>query len=310
MIPISDVYLYEDRAQIARKGSIELKAGNNTIVLKELSPLIVLKSVQVMLGDLKAKVNFVETKLYQKEDTKPDFTKPKDSDERFSLEEDAARDEKRKAHILETYQKMYAQNIKEMFLDVSRARGSREDWERKEKLLRQKKEQATQDYLQAHLHYEKIRRENQEHNIHSSSVKKYRRFTSMKIDIFVEHDQELDISIGYLLPNACWRPSHRMELLTDKAHFDIGAMIWQNTGVDWENVQLFFSTERSSLGKQVPALQPDILSLQSSEKSVYITEREQDVHQVGGTVIKESSMPGIDAGGGNSKPVKACDFAK
>ena len=83
MIPICDVSLYEDRAQISRRALLKLKMGNNSLVLDNLSPAIVLKSVQVVLGDRDAKLNFVETKLYREEDTDPDHTKPENAQERF-----------------------------------------------------------------------------------------------------------------------------------------------------------------------------------------------------------------------------------
>ena len=118
MIPVQEVYLYEDRAQIAHKGSVRLKAGNNTIIIEDLSPLLILKSVQVTIKDPTVQLNFVETKQYQKEDTEPDTTKPKDANARLLKEKELIREVQRKLRSAKAYKKMYQQTVREMFLDV------------------------------------------------------------------------------------------------------------------------------------------------------------------------------------------------
>ena len=297
MIPVQEVYLYEDRAQIAHKGSVRLKAGNNTIIIEDLSPLLILKSVQVTIKDPTVQLNFVETKQYQKEDTEPDTTKPKDANARLLKEKELIREVQRKLRSAKAYKKMYQQTVREMFLDVSMARGSKEDWTHKETLLREKKQLAVDQYLEAQSHLEKIQKENQEHNVDTFTTTQYRYFTRVAIGVYVSEPRDIDLSVDYLLANACWRPSHRIALLDEEIEFDIGAMIWQNTGMDWNNVQLFFSTERSSRGKNLPTLQADILSIQRTDKTVHITERDQAIHQLERGVVKEDAMPGIDAGG-------------
>ena len=57
MIPIHNVTLYEDRAQITRTTTIQLNQGSNTLLLEGLSPLLVHKSVQVRLSTPHAKIS-------------------------------------------------------------------------------------------------------------------------------------------------------------------------------------------------------------------------------------------------------------
>ena len=79
MIPICDVYLYEDRAQIVRQATISLEEGVNSFVLRDLSPLVVHKSVQVSLSNKQARVNFVDNRVVVVEDDTIDRTRPEEA---------------------------------------------------------------------------------------------------------------------------------------------------------------------------------------------------------------------------------------
>jgi len=46
-----------------------------------------------------------------------------------------------------------------------------------------------------------------------------------------------------------WRPLHEARLFADdRLLMSSSAVVWQNTGEDWSNVDLSFSTALSSLG--------------------------------------------------------------
>jgi uncharacterized protein (TIGR02231 family) len=85
-----------------------------------------------------------------------------------------------------------------------------------------------------------------------------------------------------------------MELVTD-------ACVWQNTGEDWNDVQLILSTERASLGTTPPDLHSDILRVKRKSDAVVVESREQEIQTTGlGTgedVTVAPELPGIDDGG-------------
>lgn len=114
------------------------------------------------------------------------------------------------------------------------------------------------------------------------------------------------VQVDYVVPGACWRPYHRaqlVELVKGKdpvLHFTSEGCVWQNTGEDWNEVQLVFSTERPSLGTEPPQLVGEQLHVQRKSEVVVVEAREQEVQTTGlGAAPKQRSqdLPGIDDGG-------------
>lgn len=114
------------------------------------------------------------------------------------------------------------------------------------------------------------------------------------------------VQVDYVVPGACWRPYHRaqlVELVKGKEpvlHFTSEGCVWQNTGEDWSDVQLIFSTERPSLGTEPPQLVTEQLHVQRKSEVVVVEAREQEVQTTGlGGAPKQRSqdLPGIDDGG-------------
>ena len=296
MIPIQDVYLYEDRAQIVRRATLSVQEGVNGFLLRDLSPLIVHKSVQVSLGTSDAKVNFVETRVELVEDNRKDRCRPAEADAMLAEETAAERHANQQKLLFEQYRDLHRRIVKEVFVEASWGQGKPQHWREKEATIRAQKEEAFRSYQDSWHVYTQLQKRNRERNVSGHVSLRTQKKGLMEIEIFSASTMDVDIEILYILPNACWRPSHRMERLKDEVRFDIGAMVWQHTGADWENVRLHFSTERSSLGVKAPTLQLDRLSVVDSQKEVFIEEREQEIHGVGGTVNMDT-MPGINDGG-------------
>ena len=298
MIPITDVFLYEDRSQIMRKGTISLKQGVNRIVLEDLSPLIVLKSVQTQLGTETAKLISMHTELTLVRDNRENHTIPKQKNE-WLQEEYEAKNQAEKLKVTHSKtRELYERIVKEIFHNASWGVGSPNIWNKKESLLREKNRVAFEQTQDATSNYLNIFRRNEKNNIHRQPEVKYKKIAQVELEIHSEKEQEIEIQLDYLLGNACWRPAHRLEQIDDsQVIFSIGAMVWQNTGEDWKDAKLHFSTERSSLGTKAPPLTLDQLSLMETSKEIIIEEREQEVHQTGGDIKSISKMPGIDDGG-------------
>ena len=116
----------------------------------------------------------------------------------------------------------------------------------------------------------------------------------LEIDAQVSGEEELVLEIEYCVPAACWRPYHTARWDEDKLHFSAQACVWQNTGEDWTNVALSFSTQRAALGTEPPRLNRDVLRLKKKQKTVVVETREESVQVLEKTV---ETVPGIDDGG-------------
>jgi uncharacterized protein (TIGR02231 family) len=117
--------------------------------------------------------------------------------------------------------------------------------------------------------------------------------------------RKLEVKVEYMVPGACWRPRHEAFFEENGcASFSSSGCVWQNTGEDWNDVDLLLSTERPSLGTSAPLLDEDLLIIQKKqEKKIELREQEVSSLSIGGyddekpSEPKKAEMPGIDDGG-------------
>jgi len=107
------------------------------------------------------------------------------------------------------------------------------------------------------------------------------------------------LCLEYVVPCACWRPYHRAVLDGNELEFFSEACCWQNTGEDWNEVELAFSTQRPSLGTEPPRLSIETLRSQKKSQEVVVAQRDQEVHQLESTLpgpsrVRSNELPGID----------------
>jgi hypothetical protein len=88
--------------------------------------------------------------------------------------------------------------------------------------------------------------------------------------------------------------------------FRVDGCVWQRTGEDWNDVDLVFSTARSSLGTEPPLLTDDTLNVQEKSQAIIIEARDQKIQTTGRgitqTAVPEETpgtvdLPGVDDGG-------------
>ena len=125
---------------------------------------------------------------------------------------------------------------------------------------------------------------------------------SILADIRTEESGRYSLEIEYIVPGACWRPRHRAFMNGDTVRFESDSCVWQNTGEDWMNVSLSFSTHRPSLGTRAPILGDDRISIVKKAKEDVVEIREEAIEDTGlgggapGSA-GSSSLPGVEDGG-------------
>lgn len=81
-----------------------------------------------------------------------------------------------------------------------------------------------------------------------------------KVDVLVQSDGEFTLEVTYVVNNAGWQPLYDLRLFEngDGRALELSyiAQVTQNTGQDWEGVELVVSTARPALNQRLPELKP------------------------------------------------------
>ncbi|MBX3460434.1 MAG: DUF4139 domain-containing protein [Planctomycetes bacterium] len=117
---------------------------------------------------------------------------------------------------------------------------------------------------------------------------------------------DCELELTYRTPCALWRPEHSARLTQGKdpsMEWTSFGVIWHNTGEEWRDVEVRFSTARPAAVADAPNIEDDELSLRKKtaeeRKEIRVEVREQVVSKL--EQRAEPDMPGVDDGG---KPVE------
>ena len=125
--------------------------------------------------------------------------------------------------------------------------------------------------------------------------------TELEIELTAAAAGERTITIEYLVPCALWRPAHRARLEGSSVRFECEGAVWQRTGEDWKDVDLFFSTARSTQRSEPPVMSDDFIRVQKrQDRTVTVGVREQEIETTGEDGEDgggSADLPGVDDGG-------------
>jgi uncharacterized protein (TIGR02231 family) len=314
--PVSQVTLLEDRARVIRRGSLRLSKGSNVFVVEDVSPVIVDKTtVARLLGGEGAQVTDVQVRRRAIHVRPTAEEEPAEgSYEALNVELDG---------IVAELQKIRDQRAvlrRQLKLNSEIAILTLDDWAEDASWSRPVPDKAGESLdamaaeerktcreitdLSLQLRDLHVRREHLELRIQTMRNPSRREWAGVEVVVEASRDGEAKFEVEYMVPGACWRPYHCATLedgdAGESVSFSSDACVWQNTGEDWNDVELIFSTERASLGTEPPDLDNDVLGVQKRSAQVVVEAREQEVQTTGlGSEDRKMSdeLPGIDDGG-------------
>jgi uncharacterized protein (TIGR02231 family) len=306
-LPVSEVTLLEDRAQVVRSGKVALKAGPNMLRIEGVAPVLVDKTLAGRL-DEGSKAELVDLKVKRRR-----LVQESDRPEEVAELQRLARELKVEGARLEREQALVTGHVKglaraadqavaELAVDASWGRVDPGGWEARFGLLHDS--EAVQRRRGVELAWELSRLELRKRDLVRrrravegvSSVHR----ADLLVQVTADEPGEVELRIEYLAPGACWRPWHRATLTDGALAFRCDGCVWQATGEDWNDVRLLFSTERASLGVEPPELEADELHTRRIGPAVQVETREQEIHTTGlggGGTTTTPEMPGIADGG-------------
>jgi uncharacterized protein (TIGR02231 family) len=99
------------------------------------------------------------------------------------------------------------------------------------------------------------------------------------------------MSLSYFVSNAGWTPFYdlRSEALTGKINLTYKAQVYQNTGLDWNDVKLSISTNNPYANKTKPELQPWYIDYYNYQVQVTEKKRNLDYNQNAPSVAKSEA---------------------
>lgn len=85
---------------------------------------------------------------------------------------------------------------------------------------------------------------------------RWKQETAILVEVEAEETARLDLEVSYRIPGASWYPSYeaRVDSNSQKVQLVTYGLLRQQTGEEWESVQVTLSTARPSLAGQMPEL--------------------------------------------------------
>ncbi len=286
---ITAVTVLEDRAQVMRELTLDLAPGLYRLRVADLSPVAVDRSLFV--GDSSA---FRINKLQVQRRWRIGNSERREDDQELSAEIKKLHRALRQLHaqnelesdaleLLNRAAHLYMENINAQMPFAERFE---EEWQQElrnllhsgdgifEKILELNVEDLA---LQKQLSQQEEFRQIQLGQSPSLSLQ-----ASIEVELEVLTAGPKILQFNYTVPCAMWRPMHRASLSGTRLNFLSEAALWQNSGEDWKDVQLSFSTARTTQNAEPAILHDDRLRVQrKTERRVQVEVREQEIASTG-----------------------------
>lgn len=293
---ISAVKIFQREAEITRSGSIHLTVGDQMLVIKNLSPYLDEKSIRV-IGDGEFKimsVNYGHDHLAK--------NKKASSIKLLEMRQDSLQTLKRK---LKMQQRVTEQTID--LLNKNKAIGpdqvmQTDELSRLLKFYSSELKKAESKKLKIRVQLEGVLKRLKQINdqINERVGKEEKPFTEIKLSLSVKEESKATFTVHYVVKNAGWYPKYdiRAKDVNSPVVINYKASVHQQTGEDWTNVKLIFSTINAEESGELPKLQPWRLNYER-----YTIRREKiagfmdnHVREVRGIVVSSDGepLPGVN----------------
>jgi uncharacterized protein (TIGR02231 family) len=309
--PVTTVTLLEDRAQIQRMAKVSLTAGLWRVQVVNVAPILSDKSLRAEFNNYPsgARVNDVRVRrrmLIKESDRSGLFaelkTEWRSQFDRYNI---LTEDRQQLEDQFEEIGVILGKALEELPIDAAWGQVDPMAWRSQLQPLFQKMRDHRSEILNTYHAQEQLKAAIERLvNRIQAEARPDRIFTAhLEADLEIAETGEYELAFDYVVPNAFWRPYHQAQLQmgeNSQLTFRTDGCVWQNTGEDWLNVDLVFSTARASLGTEPPLLTDDWLNIREKAKQITVEMRDQTVKTTGlgaGTRPDTIDLPGVDDGG-------------
>lgn len=290
---ITDVTVFQTGAQIKRIGSTTLQAGEYDVVIKDATALLKKESIQV-----KGEGNF--TIISVNHQVKLD-----------DREQDKAKWKELEAKEKELKQKMENLSVKievlrseeSIILNLQSVSTSTEgvtveQVAKAQEVLKTKLALIKNEKLEASRQMNDLCDQHQAITQQLSALKIPKQEVSYEIvvKVLVKSETKADFTLTYIVPNAKWFPAYdlRVKTVAEPMIIEYKANVSQQTGEDWDNVNLILSTGDPSQSSQKPKIETwwlelDMPYVQPWQQTNYYRYTDSKYTKVKGTVMDRAT---------------------
>ncbi len=288
---IKEVTVFLEGAQIFEVGTTIVPNGNTVFKIKNLSPFIDEKSIQVktngdfVLLSVNQKLNYLNE--IRKSNRVDSLTNLLESSLSVTSKEEARLDVlKEKQSILNENKKVGSQNsgvtiiqLKQTidFYETEITKYKEEEIKVKKSIGQAKKDQAAL--------MKQLKAENDRKTLPTSEI---------EIRVHCLKQTKSEFHLTYIVSNAGWYPKYDVRVHDVKSPLELTykAEVFQNTGIDWKNVKLRFSNGNPNQSGVMPELKTWNLNFARNTviEDIFGVNR-SPVHNVKGKVVGEDGQP-------------------
>ena len=310
-LPVTAATLLEDRAQIIRSGRVDVIAGRNRLVVFDVAPVVQDVSLRAASPTAGVRVDDARVRRAMRIEQHELPAAALELEERLSVlgeerqqhEDDLERVSQRACVIDE----MMVKALDEVPEDAAWSIGDAATWKQTFETLSTTSRTLMGDQQRLRLLLQQVN-EAIEHVAARRALfdrPDHHVLALIELDLFAEVAGVVELQCEYTVPNALWRPTHEAILSGGQLTVTSRAAVWQNSGEDWNQIALSFSTARSSLGHEPPLLTDDILTVAKKDPRVVVAAREVAVSAAGlgrgvgggSSSARALDLPGVDDGG-------------
>lgn len=259
--------VYNDRATLTRQAKVTVPAGSHTLVFKGLPVSIFTDSLRTE-GKAQGKIRFGA--ISHKTESHEDYVVPKEKEisaqiELLSDQKKMLFDEKQALTGSLTFLgKLGEQAVLRASEDIAQINLKPEEWKGAADAIYSKgfenmKAMNTLDVSMRNIDKQIKKLEDELAQLRTGETQ------TMLVQIPLESEAEtiLTVDLSYQISNVSWQPVYDARLDTSSGKLDLiqYGEVWQNTGEDWEGVELTLSTAQPSRGAGLPDLDTQWVNL-------------------------------------------------
>jgi len=261
---VKSATVYLTNAQVTRSASVSLNNGVNEIVLTELSQYINPNSIQAKLNNSSVVILGVSHRQ--------NYLNKGTENPRIEEIQDSLEDIDFKLKIRETHRKVYTEE-KDLLLKNKAIGGENtgvdiEDLMDMADFYRERLQDLETKLLDISITTTKLQKEQRrlKSQLKELNTNNYKYTGEIIVKLSSKGKQTSNLTASYMVNNAGWVPRYdiRSTDLDKPIDFSYKADVYQNTGVDWKNINITLSTGNPNVDHTQPTLTPWYLSYYNS----------------------------------------------